>query len=86
MARDGQGDTGLIAVLQNAVKDSGLSLNQVAKDSGVSQGQLSRFVRGERMLSLVSAAKLFDYFGLTVVHSAEEPEPDPPPAKKPKKR
>lgn len=34
--------------------------------SGVSAGQISRFMKNERVLSLANVAKLADYFGLEV--------------------
>ncbi|VTR97019.1 xre family transcriptional regulator : : HTH_3 [Gemmata massiliana] len=81
----------LIAILKDAVTQSGLSLNTIAKESGLSQSQLSRFVSGERTISLESAAKLFEYFGLRVVKPKQkelplaEPEVKPP-LKKSKKK
>lgn len=56
----------LIAELKEAIRDSGLSLNEIARQTGVSDPQLSRFMRGERSLTLGSAAKLFDFFELKV--------------------
>jgi transcriptional regulator with XRE-family HTH domain len=79
----------LIAVLKAAVKQSGLSLNTIAKESGLSQSQLSRFVSNERTLSLESAAKLFSYFKLRVVDAEgkevveQKPAPKKPAPKKP---
>jgi transcriptional regulator with XRE-family HTH domain len=60
----------IAAILRNAIQESGKSLNQVANESGVSQPQLSRFVRGERSLSLDSVELLFRYFGLKVEGAA----------------
>jgi transcriptional regulator with XRE-family HTH domain len=54
----------IVNELQQAIKESGLSLNQLGKQAGVSQAQLSRFVRGERTLTLPAAAKLCVFFGL----------------------
>jgi transcriptional regulator with XRE-family HTH domain len=70
--------TDLIAILKCAVEESGLSMYELARKSGVSQSQLSRFMRGERALSLESASKLFEPLGLKVVR---EPPPPAPPAK-----
>lgn len=81
--------TDLIAVLKEVVSKSGLSLNKIAKESGLSQSQLHRFVSGERTLSLASAAKLFDYFGLRVVVPEASADRYPIPtsaSKKPKKK
>ena len=56
----------LIGALKEAITRSGLSVNQVAKASGVSQSALSRFIRGERDLSLPAAEKLVTFLGLTL--------------------
>lgn len=47
----------IVEQLKAAIMDSGLSLNELSRRSGVDQGQLSRFMRGLRHLSLPSAAK-----------------------------
>jgi transcriptional regulator with XRE-family HTH domain len=60
---------------------SGLSLNELAKRCGVSAPQLSRFVRGERSLTLDSADRLFRFLGLKVVgpdHAGDAAEAAPP--------
>jgi len=61
----------LVAILKEAIETSGLKLVEISRSAGVSPGQLSRFVRGERDLSLAAAAKLVDYFGFRLVR----PEP-----------
>ena len=50
--------------LRRAIASCGMSLNRLAKASGVHQAQLSRFVRAERSLTLTAAAKLCAYLGL----------------------
>ena len=50
--------------LQNAIRASGLSLNELGRRTGVSEGQLSRFLRGDRTLTLPAAARVCLYFGL----------------------
>jgi transcriptional regulator with XRE-family HTH domain len=50
--------------LQNAIRTSGLSLNELGRRIGVSEGQLSRFLRGDRTLTLPAAARVCQYFGL----------------------
>jgi transcriptional regulator with XRE-family HTH domain len=77
----------LIAVIKQAVEESGLSLNELSKRSGVSRPQLSRFMSGQRGLNLDSAAKLFEFFGFRAVRdmplsSPPEPPPSPPKAKR----
>jgi plasmid maintenance system antidote protein VapI len=60
-------DPHLVAILKQAIETSGEKLAELARRTGVSTGQLSRFVRGERDLSLGAAAKLVDYFGFQLV-------------------
>ena len=50
--------------LRQAIAKSGMSLNQLAKETGVHQAQLSRFMRSERTLTLSAAAKLCAFLGL----------------------
>jgi transcriptional regulator with XRE-family HTH domain len=59
--------TGIIRkALRRELEQCGASLREVARLAGVSQPQLSRFLRGERGLSLEAADCLFAYFGLVV--------------------
>jgi transcriptional regulator with XRE-family HTH domain len=61
----------LIGVLKEAIQESGLSVNELAKQSGVSQPQLSRFMRGDRSLTLPAAEKLVEFFGMRLVKAGE---------------
>ena len=72
----------LAEMLRSAIRDSGKSLSQIARESGVSQPQLTRFLSGERSLTLTSAASLFDCFGIKV----EPPAKAKPAKKKPRKK
>lgn len=65
--------------LRRAITESGKSIYAVAKESGVSQPTLGRFVNGERGISIETADKLADYFKLGL-----SPLPKPK-AKRPKK-
>ena len=56
-------DEGLRWYLQNC----GLSLSEVERQSGVSNSQLSRFVRSERNLNLENAASPAEHLGLKLV-------------------
>lgn len=56
--------------LQRAIAASGMSLNQIGKAAGVSQAQLSRFVRGDRTLTLPVADRLCGLFGLALTRAA----------------
>jgi transcriptional regulator with XRE-family HTH domain len=54
----------LVTQLRQTIRDSGLSLNELGRRIGISQAQLSRFLRGDRTLTLPAAAKVCHYFGL----------------------
>jgi transcriptional regulator with XRE-family HTH domain len=50
--------------LRQAVRDSGQSLNQLAERTGVDSGRLSRFMRGERDLTLSATTRICEALGL----------------------
>ena len=54
----------LTQALQTAIRDSGLSLNMLAERTGLDDGQLSRFMRNDRTISLRAAAKLCAVLGV----------------------
>jgi plasmid maintenance system antidote protein VapI len=54
----------IIDQLQKAIAASGETEYAIAKASGVDTGVLSRFVRGERSITLATAAKLCSHLGL----------------------
>jgi len=56
--------------LRQAIARCGLSLNQLAKETGVHQAQLSRFMRVERSLILTAAAKLCTFLELRLTGPA----------------
>jgi transcriptional regulator with XRE-family HTH domain len=60
--------------LRQAITGCGLSLNQLARATGVHVAQLSRFVRKERSLQLTAAAKLCTYLGLRLTGPALDVE------------
>jgi transcriptional regulator with XRE-family HTH domain len=64
---------GLVEQLIDAIRDSGQSLNQLSKVSGVDSGRLSRFVRGERNISLEAAAKLCRALNLQLAPTGQRP-------------
>jgi transcriptional regulator with XRE-family HTH domain len=68
----------MIVQIQQAIRDSGLTLGELGRTTGVSAGQLSRFLRGERMLSLPATAKLCEALRLHLV--AEQAQPPGPAA------
>lgn len=53
-------------ILRQAITDSGRSLHELAAASGVDDGRLSRFVRGERGLTTAAIDSLCDCLGLTL--------------------
>jgi len=50
--------------LRQAIEDSGLTLYRIAKGSGIAYPVLHRFASGERDLTLTTASRLADYFGM----------------------
>jgi transcriptional regulator with XRE-family HTH domain len=65
------GASPLIGILKDAIRDSGISLNELSKRTGVSNPQISRFMRGDRSLTLPAAEKLVEYFGMKLVKVAD---------------
>ena len=55
---------GLVNVLRDAIDESGKSQYQLAQETGIDKAALSRFVSGERGLTLDTAAKLAAALGL----------------------
>ncbi len=57
----------LADTLKKAIADSGLSLPELARQCGVAQPVLYRFVQGTRDPALATVERLADYFGLRLV-------------------
>jgi transcriptional regulator with XRE-family HTH domain len=57
----------LVEDLRRAVREAGVSLSELGRQAGVSQPQLSRFVSGERTLTLPAAARVCLALGLRLV-------------------
>jgi transcriptional regulator with XRE-family HTH domain len=72
--------------LREALGKTGLSLNEIGRRSGVSQPVLSRFMRGERTLTLPVASKLCQMLGLRLCEDEGAGQAEVPPAKKGRKR
>ena len=53
--------------MRKAIKNSGLSLYAIAKTTGIQRPQLSRFMSGERGLSIESITAICDLLGLDLV-------------------
>jgi len=52
--------------LLTAIKRSGISMYRLAKNSGVSEPVLSRFISGKRDITLTTASKLTEALGLVL--------------------
>lgn len=63
----------LIEQLQTAIRSCGVSLNELARQAGVNHGQLSRFVRGERTLTLPAASRVCQVLGLRLAKDIRAP-------------
>lgn len=50
--------------LRKAIESSGLSVYRISKKSGVSEGVLSRFLNGQRGMTLATASRLAESLGL----------------------
>jgi transcriptional regulator with XRE-family HTH domain len=57
----------LLDAIREAVETCGKTRYVIAKESGVSAGQLSRLVNGQRGLRVETIEKLADYLGLRIV-------------------
>lgn len=72
--------------LRVAIRDSGLSRYSIAKQCGVGQSILDRFVTGERDMRVETAAKICRLLGYRLAKVSPETEPSAPVKKKPKKK
>jgi antitoxin component HigA of HigAB toxin-antitoxin module len=68
--------------LRTAILQSGRSLNQLSLTCGVGRDRLSRFVRGERDLTLAAAASICKALGINL--TAPRKQADDTSAEKPK--
>lgn len=57
----------LVEDIRRALEESGLGVNELGRQTGVNQGQLSRFMRRERTLTLPAAARVCQTLGLRLV-------------------
>jgi transcriptional regulator with XRE-family HTH domain len=65
---------GLVEQLREAIIASGKSLTQIGKESGVATPQLSRFMKGERTLTLPSVEKICLALNLQLAPAGEAKE------------
>lgn len=59
-----EGEPGLVSELREAIRGSGQSLRDLGRACGVGGDRLSRFMRGERDLTLGAAEKICRALGL----------------------
>ncbi len=71
---------GLVQQLKDAIEESGLTLGELSRRSGVAASQLSFFLRGERTLTLPAAEKLCDALGYALA-KVKKRAPKPAPKK-----
>jgi transcriptional regulator with XRE-family HTH domain len=81
----------MVGFIRQAIAKSPLTLLELGQRAGVNASQLSRFVRGERGLSLAVAAQLCEALGLELTWRAGAPprpreRPRPGPGRPPKDR
>lgn len=60
----------IVDQLREAMVISGQTEYGIAKGSGVSQSVINRFARGQRGISLETAAKICSYLKLDLIHRA----------------
>ena len=58
---------GATAALRQAIAESDLTRNEIARRANIDPGMVSRFVRGERGATLWTASKIADVLGLEIV-------------------
>ncbi len=78
-----KGRAPLADALRRAIRDSGLSYNALRRLAGVNQAQVSRFMLGERDLTLQVASRLCLVLGCELVYTGpvmSEPLAEPPPS------
>lgn len=64
----------LVDEIRRAVETSGKTRYRIAKESGVSAGQLSRLVNGERGMTVDTIERLADYLGLQITIEPKAPK------------
>ncbi len=57
----------IVDAVREAVSNADVSRYRISRDTGVDQGQLSRFVNGHDGVSFETAERLLDYLGLELV-------------------
>ena len=65
-----------MAIVRAAWQRSGLTQRELAARVGISQGQLSKAMRGKATLTITEAAALCDILGLDLTAVVRESEPE----------
>ena len=66
--------------LRAAIEASGLTRYRVAKETGIAESNLRRFLRGQTSIRLDKADRLAAYLGLHLVPDPDAKPPEPAPA------
>jgi transcriptional regulator with XRE-family HTH domain len=69
----------LTDVLRGAIERSGLTRYRIAKETGIPEGNLGRFLRGDMSIRLDKADRLAAYLGLRLVSDPDAKPPEPTP-------
>ncbi len=69
----------LTDALKGAIERSGLTRYRIAKDTGIDEAALMRFLRGETSVRLDKADALAEYLGLRLVPDPDAKPPQPTP-------
>jgi transcriptional regulator with XRE-family HTH domain len=70
---------GIRQQLRQAIQASGQSLKQLGRTARIDGSRLSRFLRGERDLSLEAVERLCEVLRLEFCHTGDDPNVQPPP-------
>jgi transcriptional regulator with XRE-family HTH domain len=69
-----KGEPGLVEQLRTAIRESGLTLTELSERAGIALPLLTRFVKGERGLTLSSAEKVCTALNLGLARRGRKPK------------
>jgi transcriptional regulator with XRE-family HTH domain len=69
-----KGEPGVVDQLRSHIRDSGQTLSELGKASGVGKDRLSRFMRGERDLTFSAVEKICQALHLRLVQESDDPK------------
>lgn len=69
----------LTDAIRAAIERSGVTRYRIAKETGIPEGNLGRFLRGEMSIRLDKADRLAAYLGLRLVPDPDAVPPEPTP-------